>query len=81
MQPNHWPDGINIRSGDSIDAIQVFYGNYKGRVHGWEDGGKMQKIRLYDGDKILRVTGRSGIGPGATVDQLTFHTQRYFLKA
>ena len=31
MQPNHWPNGINIRSGGSIDAIQFFYGNYHGR--------------------------------------------------
>lgn len=41
IQPNHWPSGLNIRSGDSIDAIQIFYGNYKGRLHGWQDGGKM----------------------------------------
>ena len=31
VQPNHWPNGINIRSGGSIDAIQFFYGNYHGR--------------------------------------------------
>ena len=31
VQPNHWPNGINIRSGGSIDAIQLFYGNYYGR--------------------------------------------------
>ena len=31
VQPNHWPNGINIRSGGSIDAIQFFYGNYRGR--------------------------------------------------
>ena len=32
VQPNHWPNGINIRSGGSIDAIQFFYGNYHGRL-------------------------------------------------
>ena len=74
VQPNHWPNGINVRSGGSIDAIQFFYGNYHGRLHGWADGGELHKIRLYDGDKIVKVTGRHGRGPGALVDQLTFHT-------
>jgi hypothetical protein len=80
VEPNHWPDAINLRSGDSIDAIQIFYGNYRGRLHGWEDGGgELHKIRLYDGDKIIRVIGRRGIGPGASIDQLTFHTKKYVL--
>ena len=74
VQPNHWPNGINIRSGESIDAIQFFYGNYHGRLHGWSDGGNLHKIRLYEGDKIIKVTGRRGIGPGAVVDQLKFYT-------
>lgn len=74
VQPNHWPNGINVRSGGSIDALQFFYGNYHGRMHGWENGGALHKIRLYDGDKIIKVTGRRGIGPGALVDQLTFYT-------
>jgi len=76
VQPNHWPNGINIRSGGSIDAIQFFYGNYHGRLHGWAEGGELHKIRLYDGDMITKVTGRRGLGPGALVDQLTFHTEK-----
>ena len=74
VQPNHWPDSINIRSGDSIDAIQVSYGNYRGRLHGWEDGGDLHKIKLYQADRIVQISGRRGLGPGASVDQLTFHT-------
>ena len=74
VEPSHWPDGINLRSGGSIDAIQLFYGNYHGRLHGWVDGGELHKIRFDHGDKIVKVTGRHGIGPGALVDQLTFHT-------
>lgn len=74
VQPNHWPDSINIRSGDSIDAIQVSYGNYRGRLHGWNDGGDIHKIKLYQADRIVKITGRRGLGPGASVDQLTFHT-------
>ena len=64
IEPSHWPSGINIRSGGSIDAIQIFYGNYRGRLHGWQDGGSLNKIRLYEGDKIVKVTGRRGLGPG-----------------
>lgn len=78
VQPNHWPNGINVRSGGSIDAIQFFYGNYHGRMHGWDNGGSLHKVRLYDGDKIIKVSGRRGIGPGALVDQLTFYTSKYF---
>ena len=37
VEPSHWPSGINIRSGESIDAIQIFYGNYRGRLHGWQE--------------------------------------------
>ena len=76
VQPNHWPNSLNIRSGESIDAIQVSYGNYRGRLHGWQDGGDLHKIKLYEADRIIKVTGRRGLGPGASVDQLTFHTLR-----
>lgn len=75
VRPDHWPDSINIRSGDSIDAIQVTYGNYRGRLHGWQDGGDLHKIKLYQADRIVKVSGRRGLGPGASVDQLTFHTE------
>ena len=54
----------------------MFYGPYTGQHHGG-DGGQMHKVRLYESDKIVKVTGRRGIGPGAGVDQLTFHTSRY----
>ena len=46
------------------------------RLHGWAEGGELHKIRLYDGDMITKVTGRRGLGPGALVDQLTFHTEK-----
>ena len=58
-----------------IFSIQFFYGNYKGYFHGGE-GGYLNRIRLYDGDRIVKVTGRAGLGPGADIDQLTFHTRR-----
>jgi len=74
VRPDHWPDSINIRSGDSLDAIQVSYGNYRGRLHGWQDGGDLHKIKLYQADRVVKVSGRRGLGPGASVDQLTFHT-------
>ena len=51
----------------------MFYGSYDGARHGGE-GGELHKIRLYEGDKVVRVTGRHGIGPGAGIDQLTFYT-------
>ena len=54
----------------------MFYGPYTGQHHGG-DGGQMHKVRLYESDKIVKVTGRRGIGPGAGVDQLTFYTSRY----
>ena len=50
------------------------------RLHGWAEGGELHKIRLYDGDMITKVTGRRGLGPGALVDQLTFHTGQFFLE-
>ena len=56
----------------------MFYGNYRGYFHGGE-GGLLHKIRLYNGDRIVKVTGRAGIGPGADIDQLTFHTRRLVL--
>ena len=61
--------------GKLIFRIQMFYGNYRGYYHGG-DGGFLNKIRLYNGDRITKVTGKAGIGPGADIDQLTFHTRR-----
>ena len=49
---------------------------FTNRLHGWSDGGRLHKIRLYDGDKIVKVKGTRGIGPGATVDSLTFFTSK-----
>ena len=53
----------------------MFYGTYRGENHGGL-GGQLYKIRMYHGDRIIRVTGRAGVGPGAEVDQLTFHTKK-----
>ncbi|XP_059082356.1 uncharacterized protein LOC131879895 [Tigriopus californicus] len=73
IKPTHWPDAINVRSGERVDSIQMFYGPYHGALHGGE-GGSLGKIKLYAGDRIVRVTGRQGFGPGAGVDQLNFYT-------
>ena len=59
----------------NIFSIQMFYGTYRGENHGGL-GGQLYKIRMYHGDRIIRVTGRAGVGPGAEVDQLTFHTKK-----
>ena len=59
---------------DLICRIQIFYGNYQGFFHGGE-GGFLHRIRLYNGDRIIKITGRAGIGPGADIDQLTFYTR------
>jgi hypothetical protein len=69
------PSQINIRAGGSIDAIQLFYGGSPGGHHGRE-GGELHRLRLFQGDRIVRVTGRAGLGPGAGVDQLTLHTSQ-----
>ena len=37
--------------------IQLFYGSYRGDYHGGL-GGLLTKLRLYNGDKISKVTGR-----------------------
>jgi len=71
--PTHDPDQINIRAGGSIDSIQMFYGGKPGGHHGGL-GGHLHRLRLFSGDRIVRVTGRAGLGPGAGVDQLTVHT-------
>ena len=57
----------------SVFTLQLLYGGYRGRVHGGE-GGALFRLRLYEGDRIVRVTGRRGLGPGAGVDQITFYT-------
>ncbi|CAB4062933.1 unnamed protein product [Lepeophtheirus salmonis] len=55
--PKNWPDGINIRYGARIDGIQLFYGNYIGKMHGGE-GGRSIRIKLYKGDRIVKVKGK-----------------------
>ena len=45
------------------------------RLHGWAEGGELHKIRLYDGDKIVKVTGRRGIG------RLIYDLRLYQLKS
>ncbi|XP_023325434.1 zymogen granule membrane protein 16 [Eurytemora carolleeae] len=72
--PTRPPQQINIRAGGRIDGIQILYGGHKGAYHGGQ-GGNLHRIRLYDGDSIIAVTGRAGLGPGSGVDQLTFHTK------
>ncbi len=51
----------------------MLYGPYHGSFHGGE-GGELDRVRLYQGDRVVRVEGHRGIGPGAGIDQLTFHT-------
>ena len=72
-QPIHPPQQINIRAGGRVDSIQLLYGGYHGERHGGE-GGALHRLRLYEGDRIVRVRGRRGLGPGAGVDQITFYT-------
>lgn len=74
QRPNQPPDQINIRSGGRVDSIQMMYASYNGLVHGGQ-GGLLARIRLYNGDRIVRVSGRSGIGPGSGIDQITLHTK------
>ena len=45
------------------------------RSHG-RDGGQLHRLRLYSGDRVVRVSGRSGLGPGVGVDQITFHSKK-----
>ena len=66
---------INIRAGGRVDSVQVIYAGHKGGVHGGQ-GGALHRLRLYQGDRIVRVTGRAGLGPGASLDQLTLHTKK-----
>jgi hypothetical protein len=66
---------INVRAGGRVDNLQLFYGGYDGRPHGGQ-GGQLHRLRLYEGDRIVRVTGRAGLGPGAGIDQITFHTKK-----
>ena len=75
VRPKHWPSQINIGAGERIDSIEIIYGPYHGGFHGGE-GGVLHKVRLYDGDRVVRITGRRGIGPGAGIDGLTLHTQQ-----
>ena len=75
VRPKHWPSQINVGAGERVDSVELIYGPYHGGFHGGE-GGKLHKIRLYQGDRIVKVTGRKGIGPGAGIDQLTFYTKQ-----
>ena len=66
---------VNIRAGGRVDSVQVIYAGYKGGVHGGQ-GGALHRLRLYEGDRIVRVTGRAGLGPGASLDQVTLYTKK-----
>ena len=72
-EPKHPPQQVNIRAGGRVDSLQLLYGGYRGGVHGGE-GGALHRLRLYEGDRIVRVTGRRGQGPGAGIDQITLYT-------
>jgi len=71
--PKRPPQQINVRAGERVDMIQILYEGHNGGRHGSE-GGVLNRLRLYEGDRIIRVSGRSGIGPGAGIDQITFYT-------
>jgi len=73
-QPKNPPSQINIRAGGRVDSVQVIYAGYKGGHHGGR-GGTLHRLRLYEGDRVVRVTGRAGLGPGASLDQITLHTK------
>ena len=66
---------INIRAGGRVDQIQLIYAGYKGGTHGGQ-GGTLHRLRLYEGDRIVRVAGRAGLGPGASLDQITLYTKK-----
>ena len=66
---------MNIRAGGQVDQIQLIYAGHKGAKHGGF-GGHLHRLRLYEGDRIVRVSGRAGIGPGAGLDQITLHTKK-----
>ena len=57
--------------------LQILYEGHPGARHGGSDGGQLHRLRLYNGDRVIRVTGRSGLGPGGGIDQITFHTKKY----
>lgn len=73
--PTQAPDQVNIRAGGRVDSMQLFYGGKPGGQHGGQ-GGQLHRLRLYSGDRVTRVTGRAGLGPGASLDQVTLHTAR-----
>ena len=58
-----------------MDQIQLIYAGYKGGTHGGQ-GGTLHRLRLYEGDRIIRVAGRAGLGPGASLDQITLYTKK-----
>ena len=74
--PKRPPQHINVWAGERVDMLQLLYGDYSGGHHG-DQGGLLTRLRLYNGDTVTRVSGRAGVGPGAGVDQITFHTARY----
>ena len=74
--PKRPPQQLNIWAGERVDMLQLLYGDYSGGHHG-DHGGLLTRLRLYNGDTVVRVSGRAGVGPGAGVDQLTFYTARY----
>ena len=75
-RPKRPPQHINIWAGERVDMLQLLYGDYSGGQHG-DQGGLLTRLRLYNGDTVTGVSGRAGVGPGAGLDQITFHTARY----
>merc|ERR1711971_973080 len=75
--PKRPPQQITVRAGGRVDMLQILYEGHSGARHGGSDGGQLHRLRLYNGDRVIRVTGRSGLGPGGGIDQITFHTKKY----
>ena len=75
--PKRPPQQITVRAGGRVDMLQILYEGHPGARHGGSDGGQLHRLRLYNGDRVIRVTGRSGLGPGGGIDQITFHTKKY----
>ena len=75
--PKRPPQQINVRAGGRVDMLQIMYEGHTGARHGGTEGGQLHRLRLYNGDRVVRVTGRSGLGPGGGIDQLTFHTKKW----
>ena len=63
---------IDVRHGNGIDAIRLYYGaDGIGNVHGG-NGGELTTFVVPNGERIIRVEGRSG----HRIDQLQFFTDK-----